>query len=67
MNHIGVPFSTGPRTETAPCKFDGGVGGQDGKVGVVILSGDQTLEKEQNQLQRTSEIDITQCDGSRLP
>ena len=32
--------------QTAPCKFDGGVGGQHGKVGVVVLSGDQTLEYE---------------------
>ena len=32
--------------ETAPCVFDGGVGGEHGKVGVVVLSGDQTLEQE---------------------
>ena len=32
--------------ETAPCVFDGGVGGEHGKVGVVIPSGNQTLEQE---------------------
>ena len=32
--------------QSAPCVFDGGVGGDQGKVGVVLLSGDQTLEQE---------------------
>ena len=34
------------KNKVVPCKFDGGVGGQKGKVGVVLLSGDQTLEKD---------------------
>eukprot|EP00092_Neocalanus_flemingeri_P010712 GFUD01011538.1.p1 GENE.GFUD01011538.1~~GFUD01011538.1.p1 ORF type:complete len:289 (-),score=66.84 GFUD01011538.1:65-931(-) len=38
--------SIGFQNSTAPCQFDGGTGGQNGKVGVVVLSGDQTLEHE---------------------
>ena len=45
INQISLP-SRGMKKQAAPCVFDGGIGGQHGKVGVVVLSGDQTLEQE---------------------
>ena len=46
MKQFSMSSSKGIKKETAPCMFDGGVGGEKGKVGVVVLSGDQTLEQE---------------------
>merc|ERR1712106_297014 len=45
IKQISLP-TRGMKKQAAPCVFDGGVGGQHGKVGVVVLSGDQTLEQE---------------------
>merc|ERR1719341_1671933 len=46
VNQISTSSARGIKKQTAPCMFDGGIGGQKGKVGVVVLSGDQTLEQE---------------------
>ena len=43
---INMSSSFSFHRQTYPCNFDGGVGGEYGKIGVVVLSGDQTLEQE---------------------